>query len=54
MFEPPVAADHLRALLREMPGDGGQKVGGGEDLKEPGFSAGAGGQPPHCGKKIEL
>ena len=27
-----VVADHLRALVRDMLGDGGQEVGGGEEL----------------------
>jgi hypothetical protein len=30
---PAVVADHLRALVRDMLGDGGQEVGGGEDLE---------------------
>ena len=30
---PTVVADHLRTLVRDMLGDGGQAVGGGEDLE---------------------
>ena len=41
---PAVVADHLRALVRDMLGDGSQKVGGGEDLEvavDLGIEAGA-------------
>ena len=30
---PAIVADHLDALVRDMLGDGGQEVGGGEDLE---------------------
>ncbi|MCX6930576.1 MAG: hypothetical protein NT154_46325, partial [Verrucomicrobia bacterium] len=30
---PAVVADHLRTLVRDMLGDGSEKVGGGEDLE---------------------
>ena len=41
---PAIVADHLRALVRDMLRDGGQEVGGGEDLEvavDLGIEAGA-------------
>ena len=50
---PAVEADPLRALVRDMLGDGGQKVGGGEDLEIPvdlGIEPGAADDPCHPGR----
>ena len=50
---PAVVADHLYALVRDMLGDGGQEVGGGEDLEIPvdlGIEPGAVDDPCHPGR----
>ena len=48
-----VVADHLRALVRDMLGGGGQEVGGGEDLEvavDLGIEPGAVDDPCHPGR----
>jgi hypothetical protein len=50
---PAVVADHLDALVRDMLGDGGQEVGGGEDLEvtvDLGIEPGAVDDPCHPGR----